>query len=233
MQQFRVHLSLHIWDVVSIWHRLRVSEGHRRQILSLRRILRNSSIPKALSHRLFVSVTSNTGNDGMVNDSRADRANHHINRVDPPLARSAGRPGVVLLSHPIFGGSRGGSRHAGAAESTALPGGSPYSYPESVYVPMPSRMALPLIAGLLGGLLSASPTLPKSEVIDLGYNRYQGVSLHNGVDQYLGMRYAKPPVNDLRFRAPQDPEPSSKLLDASSVRLRVPGLRAECFRVTR
>lgn len=98
---------------------------------------------------------------------------------------------------------------------------------------MPSRMALPLIAGLLGGLLSASPTLPKSEVIDLGYNRYQGVSLHNGVDQYLGMRYAKPPVNDLRFRAPEDPEHSEELLDASSVRLWAPRLRAGCFRVTR
>lgn len=80
-------------------------------------------------------------------------------------------------------------------------------------------MALPLIAGLLGGLLSASPTLPKSEVVNLGYNQYQGVSLHNGVDQYLGMRYAKPPVNDLRFRGPQDPEHSKELLDASSVRL--------------
>lgn len=79
-------------------------------------------------------------------------------------------------------------------------------------------MALLLAAGLLGGLLSASAGLPKSAVIDLGYNRYQGVSLHNGVDQYLGMRYAKGPVKDLRFRAPQDPEFDSEVLDASKVR---------------
>lgn len=84
---------------------------------------------------------------------------------------------------------------------------------------MSYNMALLLIAGLLGGLLSASPSLPKSAIIDLGYNRYQGVSLHNGVDQYLAMRYAKAPVNDLRFRAPQDPESFGELQDASSVRL--------------
>lgn len=87
------------------------------------------------------------------------------------------------------------------------------------YTPMPFHMPLPLAVGLFAGLQLAPPTLPKSEVIDLGYSRYQGLSLHNGVDQYLGMRYAKPPVNDLRFRAPQDPEHSEELLDASSVRL--------------
>ncbi|KAJ5584015.1 uncharacterized protein N7459_003815 [Penicillium hispanicum] len=76
-------------------------------------------------------------------------------------------------------------------------------------------MALLLIAGLLGGLLSAKP-LPRSATIDLGYSRYQGVSLHNGVDEYLGMRYAKAPVQQLRFRAPKDPERTPKVLDASS-----------------
>lgn len=80
-------------------------------------------------------------------------------------------------------------------------------------------MAVFLIAGLLGGLLSDSSSLPKSAIVDLGYSRYQGVSLHYGVDEYLGMRYAKPPMNELRFRAPEDPEHSDNLLDASSVRI--------------
>ena len=73
-----------------------------------------------------------------------------------------------------------------------------------------------LIAGFLGGLISAR-SLPKAAVVDLGYNRYQGVSLLNEVDQYLGMRYAKAPIHDLRFRAPEDPDTNSKLLDASTV----------------
>lgn len=77
-------------------------------------------------------------------------------------------------------------------------------------------MSVLFIAGFLGGLLSAR-SLPKAATIDLGYNRYQGVTLRNGVEQYLRMRYAKAPVHDLRFRAPEDPEKNSKLLDASSV----------------
>lgn len=42
-------------------------------------------------------------------------------------------------------------------------------------------------------------------LIDLGYSVYEGVRLDAGVDQFLGMRYAAPPLGDLRFRAPQDP----------------------------
>lgn len=69
---------------------------------------------------------------------------------------------------------------------------------------------------LFSGLISALPS-KQSTPIDLGYSQYQGLSLSNGVDQYLGMRYAKPPLDDLRFRAPEDPEMTSSILDASSV----------------
>jgi len=83
---------------------------------------------------------------------------------------------------------------------------------------MPIHNSVLLIAGFFGGLLFAKP-LPKAATIDLGYSRYRGVSLHNDVDQYLGMRFAKPPVHELRFRAPEDPEHTTKPLDASSVRV--------------
>ncbi|KAF7557690.1 hypothetical protein G7Z17_g454 [Cylindrodendrum hubeiense] len=43
-------------------------------------------------------------------------------------------------------------------------------------------------------------------VVDLGYAKYAGDSLAAGVDQFLGMRYARPPIGDLRFRAPQKPQ---------------------------
>lgn len=79
-----------------------------------------------------------------------------------------------------------------------------------------------LIAGLAPGLLSAS-SLPRSGIVDLGYSQYQGISLHNGVDEFLGMRYARAPVGELRFRAPQDPESTTEVLDASSVRFGVLG----------
>ncbi|EXV06735.1 carboxylesterase/lipase domain protein [Metarhizium robertsii] len=44
-----------------------------------------------------------------------------------------------------------------------------------------------------------------STVVDLLYSEYRGVALSNGITQWLGMRYAAPPVGDLRFKPPQDP----------------------------
>lgn len=85
-------------------------------------------------------------------------------------------------------------------------------------------MAILLVAGILGDLLSASPLarsssspLARSAIVDLGYSRYQGVALSNGVDEYMGMRYAKPPLNELRFRGPQDPEQMDGVVDATAV----------------
>jgi carboxylesterase type B len=59
-----------------------------------------------------------------------------------------------------------------------------------------------------------------SHTVDLGYATYRGLRLaEEGVDQYLGMRYAAPPLGDLRFRAPQDPISESGIQNASSVNL--------------
>ncbi|KAL9110955.1 MAG: hypothetical protein Q9227_004570 [Pyrenula ochraceoflavens] len=44
--------------------------------------------------------------------------------------------------------------------------------------------------------------------VQLDYSTYQGVALPNGISQWLGIRYAAPPVGDLRFEAPQDPMPT-------------------------
>ncbi|KAK2873450.1 hypothetical protein FQN49_002357 [Arthroderma sp. PD_2] len=43
-------------------------------------------------------------------------------------------------------------------------------------------------------------------LVDLGYAKYMGVPGGYNVTSWLGMRYAAPPVGDLRFSAPQDPE---------------------------
>lgn len=94
-------------------------------------------------------------------------------------------------------------------------------------------MTLLLMAGLFMSLswdapsLSAStPTMPSASpsqrpsTISLDYATYQGMPLNNGVDQYLGMRFAKAPLGNLRFRAPQDPEhDSEEVQDATKVRL--------------
>jgi hypothetical protein len=59
------------------------------------------------------------------------------------------------------------------------------------------------------GLLTITATLRSvravSPLVHLGYSSYQGTSLPNGITQWLGLRYAAPPVGDLRFAAPRDP----------------------------
>ncbi|OJJ75773.1 hypothetical protein ASPBRDRAFT_203505 [Aspergillus brasiliensis CBS 101740] len=66
-------------------------------------------------------------------------------------------------------------------------------------------------------LLGASSTCVNgdgSPQVDLGYARYRGVRLPAGVDEYLGMRYAAPPLGQQRFRAPGDPSSTSSIQDA-------------------
>jgi hypothetical protein len=55
-------------------------------------------------------------------------------------------------------------------------------------------------------------------VVNLNYTSYRGVALDNGVTQWLGVRYAAPPLGDLRFREPQPPEQEDGVQDAGEVR---------------
>ena len=55
-------------------------------------------------------------------------------------------------------------------------------------------------------------------LVDLGYSRYQGVQLQNGITQWLGLRFAAPPTGALRFAAPQDPLHNDTLQIADQVR---------------
>lgn len=54
-------------------------------------------------------------------------------------------------------------------------------------------------------------------VVDLGYSEYQGRELGNGITVFLGMRYAKAPIGDLRWRAPVAPEPTKGIQSAADV----------------
>ena len=59
-----------------------------------------------------------------------------------------------------------------------------------------------------------------NEIIDLGYAKYQGKEIGNGVIRWAGMRYARSVsrVDGLRFTAPQDPIDERNVVDASKVR---------------
>ncbi|CAL3969927.1 unnamed protein product [Diplocarpon coronariae] len=62
-----------------------------------------------------------------------------------------------------------------------------------------------LVCGLYFGLARARRVSRATSTVDLGYSKYQGSQADNGVSQWLGVRYAQAPVDDLRFRAPRDP----------------------------
>ena len=50
------------------------------------------------------------------------------------------------------------------------------------------------------------PSLPSKARVNLDYAQYHGKALPNGVNEFLGMRYAAAPKGDLRFRAPVEPQ---------------------------
>jgi hypothetical protein len=49
------------------------------------------------------------------------------------------------------------------------------------------------------------PAIVSTARVDLNYTSYEGLRLPNGVNAFLGMRYAAPPVGQLRWRAPVEP----------------------------
>lgn len=96
-------------------------------------------------------------------------------------------------------------------------------------------LLLGLVLGLSIGLTRSSGILPDNEpgapqphlpqpgqqlgaVVDLGYTKYQGDTYPGGISQWLGLRYAQPPVGHLRFAAPQSITGNGNLEMATEVR---------------
>ncbi|KAL6403569.1 Lipase-like protein [Ilyonectria robusta] len=54
--------------------------------------------------------------------------------------------------------------------------------------------------------------------VDLDYSRYKGNYISNGIHEFVGMRYARPPTGDLRWRAPVNPEHTTETQSAKKFR---------------
>ncbi|KAJ3990189.1 alpha/beta-hydrolase [Lentinula detonsa] len=69
------------------------------------------------------------------------------------------------------------------------------------------KVELTFILSLLCAVVSpAGAANNGAPVIDLGYAQYQGAfDSTNNLTNYLGIRYAEPPIGDLRWKAPQSP----------------------------
>lgn len=79
------------------------------------------------------------------------------------------------------------------------------------------KSAIDFVMELFYLFFCLSLTVAQSPVVNLDYASYQGRSLPNGVSQWLGMRFAAPPVGDLRFAAPQDPRTQQGVQNATNV----------------
>jgi hypothetical protein len=63
---------------------------------------------------------------------------------------------------------------------------------------------------------SAKAVLP---TVATSCNTYAGVDNHNGITQWLGIRFAAPPIGSLRFVPPQDPTCTTGVQSATQVRI--------------
>ncbi|KAK5163757.1 uncharacterized protein LTR77_010430 [Saxophila tyrrhenica] len=69
---------------------------------------------------------------------------------------------------------------------------------------------------LSAAVTALPPVLAVSSTVHLNYTSYRGTALKNGVTQWLGVRYAAPPLGDLRFREPQPPLAEDGVVDADA-----------------
>lgn len=76
----------------------------------------------------------------------------------------------------------------------------------------PRNLVLSLTVALSPWSVLANPQ------VNLGYATYEGTTLGNGVNQFLGMRYAAPPLGQNRFKRPLDPLDETGVVLAKEVR---------------
>ncbi|MCJ1311410.1 hypothetical protein MMC25_005081 [Agyrium rufum] len=74
-------------------------------------------------------------------------------------------------------------------------------------------------ASLLLSFAGAAPSATSLPIVDLGYQRHQAASFNStgGFYNFSNIRYAQPPVGDLRFAAPVPPKGKSSAIDNGSV----------------
>lgn len=138
--------------------------------------------------------------------SRSSQSKAELNRLSPEDPESySTNPQLAKGTLPAAGSSRWGPRHLIAQ----VRAGKIKRKSWILFVLAPCTIILVIIIAVVAYVTVKAKKHPNLNV-DLGYAQYKGLRTPNGIDKWLGMRYAAPPLGDLRFRAPQDPLPASK-----------------------
>jgi carboxylesterase type B len=74
-----------------------------------------------------------------------------------------------------------------------------------------------MLKSLLTSVTFALSVAAVNPLVTLDYTSYQGTAFPGGISQWLGVRYAAPPVGDLRFAAPIDPPANQTVQVADKV----------------
>ncbi|KAH7928320.1 alpha/beta-hydrolase [Leucogyrophana mollusca] len=70
---------------------------------------------------------------------------------------------------------------------------------------------------VLNSRVAAAPSSTSAPIVDLGYAQYQGaLDSATNITSFLSIRYAAPPLGDLRFQAPQPPPTVSGIQQATT-----------------
>ena len=77
--------------------------------------------------------------------------------------------------------------------------------------------AISLLSTLLYTGIGIRDVAAVDSLVDLSYTKLQGAAQEIGVTQWLGVRFAAPPLGSLRFAAPQDPPSTTSVVDATKV----------------
>lgn len=71
--------------------------------------------------------------------------------------------------------------------------------------------------GLFAALAPLAKPATAGPLVDVGYATYEGRKLTNGFNQFLGMRYAAPPLGEIRFKKPTSPLQETEVIQADKV----------------
>ena len=76
-------------------------------------------------------------------------------------------------------------------------------------------MRMKFVATVLGSWFTCVSAV--APLVDLGYSKYLGTDNGNGISQWLGLRYAAPPIENLRFSKPAEPAFNPSIQAANKV----------------